>query len=83
MISLLRFVTFPHVRQHRLRTALTVLGIALGVAVIVAISMVNRTLVTSFQRTIDLVAGKAVLQVANGQSGLRESQFRRSATPRG
>ncbi len=75
MIGLLRFVTFPHVRQHRLRTSLTLVGIALGVAVIVAISIVNRTLVSSFQRTIDLVAGKAVLQVLNAESGIKESLF--------
>ncbi|MFQ5852515.1 MAG: FtsX-like permease family protein [Candidatus Binatia bacterium] len=75
MIGLLRFVTFPHFRQHRLRTSLTLMGIALGVAVITAISIVNRTLVSSFQRTIDLVAGKAVLQVINGESGVRESLF--------
>ncbi|MFQ5916636.1 MAG: FtsX-like permease family protein [Candidatus Binatia bacterium] len=75
MIGLLRFVTFPHVRQHRLRTSLTLVGISLGVAVIVAISIVNRTLVSSFQRTIDLVAGKAVLQVLNAESGFKESLF--------
>jgi putative ABC transport system permease protein len=45
------------------------------VAVIVAISIVNRTLVSSFQRTIDLVAGKAVLQVLNAESGFKESLF--------
>jgi putative ABC transport system permease protein len=31
--------------------------------------------VSSFQRTIDLVAGKAVLQVLNAESGIKESLF--------
>ena len=75
MVRLLRFITWRHVQRHRLRTCLTFLGIVLGVAVIVAIAMVNRTLMGSFQRTIELVAGKAVLQVANGESGVRESLF--------
>lgn len=75
MIGLFRFVSFPHARQHRLRTSLTLIGITLGVAVIIAISIVNRTLVSSFQRTIDLVAGKSVLQVHNAESGLKESLF--------
>lgn len=75
MLRLFRFLTLRHFRRHRLRTFLTFLGIVLGVAVIVAIAMVNRTLTSSFQRTIDLVAGKAVLQVANGESGVRESIF--------
>ncbi len=75
MIRLLRFLSWPHVRRHRLRTSLTFFGIVLGVAVIVAIAMVNRTLLSSFQRTIELVAGKAVLQVSNGESGIQESLF--------
>jgi putative ABC transport system permease protein len=75
MIRLIRFVSSRHFLQHRLRTMLTFLGIALGVAAIVAIAVVNRTLMSSFQRTIDLIAGKAVLQVTNGESGVRESLF--------
>ncbi len=75
MFRLLRFLTLRHFRRHRLRTLLTFFGIVLGVAVIVAIAIVNRTLVGSFQRTIDLIAGKAALQVENGESGFRESLF--------
>ena len=75
MLRLFRFLTWRHFQRHRLRTSLTFLGIVLGVAVIVAIAIVNRTLMSSFQRTIELVAGKAVLQVANGESGVRESLF--------
>ncbi|MEK6600477.1 MAG: hypothetical protein AABZ09_01225, partial [Candidatus Binatota bacterium] len=75
MIRLLRFLSWRHLRRHRLRTSLTFMGIVLGVAVIVAIAIVNRTLISSFQRTIELVAGKAVLQVSNGESGIREALF--------
>jgi putative ABC transport system permease protein len=75
MFRLLQILSWRHVRRHQLRTALTFFGIALGVAVIVAIAMVNRSLTTSFQSTIDQIAGKAVLQVANGESGINESLF--------
>ena len=75
MLRLLRTVSWRHLRRHRLRTFLTFLGIALGVAVIIAIAIVNRSLTTSFQSTIDQIAGKAVLQVANGESGIREDLF--------
>ncbi len=74
-VRLLNSITFSHLKHHRLRTCLTLLGIALGVAVITSISIVNRTLSDSFQRTIDLVAGKAVLQVVNAGSGVRESLY--------
>jgi putative ABC transport system permease protein len=73
MLRLLNTISWRHITRHRLRTALTFFGIALGVAVIVAIAVVNRSLTTSFQSTIDQIAGKAVLQVANGESGIAES----------
>jgi putative ABC transport system permease protein len=75
MLRLLRTISWRHARRHRLRTALTFFGIVLGVAVIVAIAVVNRSLTSSFQSTIDQIAGKAVLQVANGESGFPESLF--------
>ncbi len=75
MSRLFRFVSWPHFQRHRLRTSLTFSGIVLGVSVIVAIAVVNRTLLSSFQRTIDQVAGKAVLQVENGESGLSEALY--------
>lgn len=75
MLGLLRSVSWRHLKRHLLRTLLTFLGIALGVAVIVAIAIVNRSLTTSFQTTIDQIAGKAVLQVANGESGVPEDFF--------
>jgi len=75
MLALLNSISWRHVKRHRLRTALTFFGIALGVAVIVAIAIVNRSLTTSFESTIDQIAGKAVLQVANGESGIAESLY--------
>ena len=73
MLRLLTTISWRHARHHRLRTILTFFGIALGVAVIVAVGAVNRSLTTSFQSTIDQIAGKAVLQVANGESGIDEN----------
>ncbi|HEX9787430.1 MAG TPA: FtsX-like permease family protein, partial [Candidatus Binatia bacterium] len=75
MLRLLTMVSWRHVTRHRLRTALTFFGIVLGVAVVVAIAVVNRSLTTSFQSTIDQIAGKAVLQAANGESGIAESLY--------
>jgi putative ABC transport system permease protein len=48
---------------------------AFGIAVIVAIALVNRSLTGSFRSTIDQIAGKAVLQVANGEAGVAESLY--------
>lgn len=75
MLQLLQTLSWRHARRHRLRTVLTFFGICLGVSVIIAIAIVNRSLTTSFQRTIDQIAGKAVLQVSNAESGIPESVF--------
>ena len=75
MLRLLTTISWRHVRRHRLRTLLTFFGMALGVAVIVAIALVNRSLTTSFQSTIEQIAGKAVLQVSNSESGFAETLF--------
>jgi putative ABC transport system permease protein len=75
ILRLLLSISWRHAARHRLRTGLTFFGIVLGVAVIIAIAIVNRSLTTSFQSTIDQIAGKAVLQIANGESGIAESLF--------
>lgn len=75
MGRLIRLLSLGHFRRHRLRTFLSFFGIVLGVAVMTAIAMVNRTLLSSFQETIDLVAGKAALQVVHGESGVLEALF--------
>jgi putative ABC transport system permease protein len=77
MLRLLESISWRHARRHRVRSALTFFGMALGIAVIIAIALVNRSLTGSFQSTIDQIAGKAVLQVANGEAGIDESMYPR------
>src|SRR5262245_16936852 len=45
------------------RTAITICGIALGVAVLLSIRLANNTALKRFNETVDLVAGKANLTV--------------------
>ncbi|HEV8657799.1 MAG TPA: FtsX-like permease family protein [Thermoanaerobaculia bacterium] len=54
--------------HEKLRTALTVLGIAVGVAVIVAIQLANRSALRAFRESVDAVAGRANYQIV-GESG--------------
>src|SRR5688572_10216881 len=74
---LLQTVSLPRMREHRLRTTLTVLGIALGVAVVVSVLLVSRSIVSGVTRSIDDLAGKADLQISAGASGFDESVFER------
>jgi len=49
--------------SHRARTALTALGVACGVALVVAIEIVNGTTLGAFRDAIEDLAGRAALQV--------------------
>lgn len=63
MFPLWRFVSLPYVRQHRLRVFLPLLGIALGVAVFVAVRVTNVSTLRSFERTVEAIAGRASLEI--------------------
>jgi putative ABC transport system permease protein len=52
-----------HLQRHRLLALLNVLSVALGVAVYLAIQIANHSAHRSFAASIDLVAGKAQLEV--------------------
>ncbi len=73
MIAALAFVTFQQWRLHKLRTTLTIFGIALGVAVFFAVRTANLTLLGSLTQTIERLAGKATLQIVAGEAGLPEA----------
>jgi putative ABC transport system permease protein len=69
---LLRTVSIPRMREHRVRTTLTALGIALGVAVLVGVVIVSRSIVIGVTQTVDDLAGKADLQVSGSAAGIAE-----------
>jgi len=56
---------------------LTVVGIVLGVAVAVAIQTANVDVLNSFQQSVTAVAGRATVQVSNGETGLDERLIQR------
>jgi putative ABC transport system permease protein len=70
MWTLLREVSFRHLRHSPFRTALVVFGIALGVCMLSAVLATNRTLIAAFEDMVDRVAGKADLTVAGSDSGI-------------
>jgi putative ABC transport system permease protein len=55
--------------RHPALTALNILGIALGVTVFLSIAIVNHSALESFRASVDIVAGKADLEVIG--DGLR------------
>lgn len=72
MLRALGLVTSRQWRIHRLRTILTIVGIALGVSVIFAVRTANVTLLGSLKQTVEKLAGKATLQIVASESGFPE-----------
>jgi putative ABC transport system permease protein len=63
--------------RHPGQTVLMVLGIALGVAVMVAIDLANSAAARAFDLTTDSVAGRATHQIVGGPAGLDEAIYTR------
>lgn len=72
-MTLFYYVIPRHLTGHPSRTALTVIGIALGVAVAIAIHAANVDVLTSFEESVLSVAGSATLQVTGDELGLDET----------
>jgi putative ABC transport system permease protein len=72
MIAALWQISSRQWRTHRLRVAMTTLGIALGVAVFFAVRTANAALADSLTLTVERLAGKATLEVTAGETGFPE-----------
>ncbi|MFZ5467842.1 MAG: ABC transporter permease [Myxococcota bacterium] len=73
MIHLLRLVSWRHLVGAPLRSTLTVLGVAVGVATMVGVTAINRSVMDAFRSTVDTIAGKADLSVAGSKTGFDDS----------
>lgn len=82
-MHLFRLLTLPYVRRRRTRAALMVAGIAMGVAVFVAMHAANRSVLAGFRDTVARLAGRTVLQVSAGEAGLSEDVLDRVRDVRG
>src|SRR5437764_8854145 len=66
-MRLLRTLILRPLRRDLLRTALTILAVALGVAVVVAIDLAGEAATGSFRSSMESLAGKTDLEIfANG-----------------
>src|SRR5262245_23070032 len=66
-------------RRHRGRMLLSVLGIALGVALGYAVHLVNRAAVSDLAAAVRALAGEADLEVRGGRGGFSELLYPRVA----
>src|SRR5215470_19713182 len=64
-----------HLLRHPWQMGLSVLGIALGVAVAVSIHLANDSARRAFDLATEAVTGRATHQIVGGPSGLAESVY--------
>lgn len=73
LTNLLRHISLRHLRFQKARTIIAAAGICLGVAAIVSIGIVNKSVLRSFEDSFSNATGRAALQVIGAQSGFPES----------
>ena len=79
-MRLLRRSSLRFLARHPGQIVLTVAGVALGVAVVVAIDLAIQSSRAAFQLSTEAVAGRATHRIEGGPSGLADSVFTRIRT---
>jgi putative ABC transport system permease protein len=73
----MRRASVRHLRQHGWQTALSVLGVGLGVAVVLAVDLAVSSARTGFTLSAETVAGRATHRVEAGFGGLDDAAYLR------
>ncbi len=71
-IFLFGTLAFRHLTSRPFRTTLTVVGVAVGVAAVLAIYLANQTVFESFQRAVTRVVGEATIHISGAERRLDE-----------
>ncbi len=71
----LRFLSLRYWNRHRGAFLLASLGVALGIAVFVAIQIANASVLGAFSASLDATTGRANLQIRGGPQGLPDALF--------
>lgn len=79
-LALCRGLVFRPILREKTRTMLTILGIAVGVSVLVAIQLSNASALRSFSESVDAVAGRANFALVS-DAGLLEERSLLSLQP--
>ena len=74
-MSLFRWFIVRQAGRERLRTASTIVGVAVGVAVVLAIRLANESSVRGFETALDAVSGRTSLEVIAPGVGVSEDRL--------
>ena len=71
--SLLRLLAWRRLKEEPFRLLLTLVGVALGVAVFIAVKMANEASIRAFENSLVAISGKTQLEVSAGGLGVDEN----------
>ncbi len=74
-MNLLAKTSLRYLPRHPWQLAVALLGIALGVAVIVAVDLANSSAQRAFLQAVDAVYGEATHQIVGGPAGIAETEY--------
>lgn len=74
-MNLLAKTSLRYLPRHPWQLGVALLGIALGVAVIVAVDLANSSAQRAFLGAVDAVYGEATHQIVGGPAGLAETEY--------
>ena len=60
---------------EKIRTATTIVGVALGIAVVIAIQLTNASSVRGFETALETVAGKTAIEITGAGIGVDETRL--------
>src|SRR5688572_23220774 len=60
---------------EKIRTMTTIIGVALGIAVVIAIQLTNASSVRGFETALETVAGKTAVEIIGAGTGIDESRL--------
>ncbi|MGE3844249.1 MAG: FtsX-like permease family protein, partial [Vicinamibacterales bacterium] len=72
-MALLHWFILRPLGRDRLRSAATILGVALGVAVVIAVRLANSSALAGFERALEATSGKASLEIVGAGAGFDEN----------
>jgi putative ABC transport system permease protein len=72
-----------HLWQHPLQTTLTILGMVIGVAVVVAVDLANSSAKRALALSSEMISGTATHHIEGGQGGVPEETYPRLRTELG
>ncbi|MBI4649865.1 ABC transporter permease [Candidatus Desantisbacteria bacterium] len=73
ILNFFRYISLRHIRFQKTQSIVVLLSICLGIATIVSITIVNRSVLYSYEDTFNKMLGRSSLQISGPETGFPEN----------